>query len=477
MLKYFTNNRKLIHYIICAVLMFGVGLIPPIGTLTSSGMGMLGVFLGTVYGWTVIGMLWPSMLAMVAMSLIYGMQAVLAVSFGNSTIMMMLMMLILMEFLNATHVTELLATFFLTNKMTRGRPWTLIFLFFIGAYVCSIINPIVTIMMFMGFTMQICETTHIELKSPFTAIMALGIALAALLGQSTLPFYNAGISYTATYASMFQTQIPYDKWIIYFFIVSMVFIVLYTIVSRFVFRMDVSKLAAIDTTMFGERKALSGEQKIAIASFVAFLIIVIVSSFLPASNPIGAFLTGITPFGQVILIIAVLMVLVKPSKEELFNFRELAAKGVSWDVVFMVSVIMALAQYLTGEDTGVTQMIALLLQPLMGMPPMAFIFMALLLGILVTNFTNNFVVALVIMPVLYSFASQVGINPMGSILTLFVCTQIALGTPGASFPVGICYSFSNIVNTSMMMKYAWLTVLLLAILSLCVALPLAIFLF
>lgn len=477
MLKYFFYNKKLIHYIICAVLMFGFGALPTLGPLTPTGMKMVGVFLGTVYGWTAIGMLWPSMLAMVAMSLIFGMPAVLSATFGNSTIMMMLVMLVLMEFLNATHVTELLATAFLTNKLTKGRPWTLIFLFFIGAYVCSIVNPIVTIMMFMGFTMQICETTNIQLKTPFTAIMALGIALSALLGQTTLPFYNAGISYTATYASMFKTSIPYDRWIMFFLLISLIFIALYTLVARFIFRMDVSKLADIDNSMFGQKQTLSSDQKIAITSFIAFLVIVIVSSFLSATNPIGAFLTGITPFGQVLLILAVLMVLVKPTKEEVFNFRELAAKGVSWDVVFMVSVIMALAQYLTGEDTGVTQLIAMLLQPLMGMSPIAFIFMALLLAIIVTNFTNNFVVALVIMPVLFSYATQVGINPMGPILTLFVCTQLALGTPGASFPVGICYSFSNIVNTSMMMKYAWLTVIILAILSLCIALPIAIFLF
>lgn len=103
---------------------------------------------------------------------------------------------------------------------------------------------------------------------------------------------------------------------------------------------------------------------------------------------------------------------------------------------------------------------------------MGFIILALVVGALLTNFANNFVIAIIIMPVIYSFSMQTGMAPLGPIMVLFVCTQMAVGTPGASFPVAICYSFSEIVDAPMMMKYAWLSVVIMIIICLAVALPL-----
>lgn len=477
MLSYFTNNKKLLHYIICVLFMFFFRFIPPVEPLTAQGMAMVGVFIGTVYGWIVLDMLWPSMLSLVAMSLTLGTQAVLAATFGNSIIMMMIVMLILMEFLNSTHTTEYIAVAFLNNKFSRNRPWLLVLFFFLGVWACSIINPIVALMMFMGFLKQICQTADIPLRSKFTSIMAIGMGMAALMGQASLPFYNAGLSYTATYAGMFQTTIPYFGWIAYFVMIGIAIILLYTLLARFVFRVDISSLAKLDTAMFGEKKKLDATQKIAISGFLTFVIIVIAASFIPQTTIIGAFLTKITSFGQVLLILAVLMLMIDKDGKAVFNFRANAASGISWDVVFMVAVIMALAQFLTGADTGVTALIAVLLRPIMGLPVMVFIVLALLLGILLTNFANNFVVALVIMPVLYSYAMQTGISPMGPIMALFVSTQIAIGTPGASFPIGICYSYADIVDAPQMMKYAWITVIFLAILCVCIALPLGLIMF
>ena len=477
MINYFIQNKKIIHHLVCIFFMFFFQLIPPSAPLTTKGMAMVGIFIGTVYGWTTIGMLWPSMLSMVAMILVLDATTVLAVTFGNSVIMMMIVMLVLMEFLNSTNTTELLAVAFLTSKINKGRPWVLITLFFIGAWACAIINPIVTLMMFMGFIAQICRTVKIPLRSKFTSLLAIGIGLAALMGQSTLPFYSAGLTYIVTYSSMFQDVIPNVSWMAFFILVGLLTVFCYIIVMRFIFRLDVSALRNLDTAMFGERRKLTAEQKIAVSGFAAFIIMVLVASFISAETVLGYFLTKITNFGQILLIIGVLMLLANKEGKAIFDFRSNAAKGISWDVVFMVAVIMALAQFLTGADTGVTALIGIMLQPLTGLPPIAFIILALVLAIILTNFANNFVVALVIMPAIYTFCAQVGLSPMGPVMTLFVSTQIAIGTPGASFPIGICYSFSDIVDAPQMMKYAWITVVFLTIMCLAIALPLSLLMF
>lgn len=48
------------HIAITAVIIFGFGFLPPIEPITPLGMRVVGIFIGAVYGWTTVNMLWPS---------------------------------------------------------------------------------------------------------------------------------------------------------------------------------------------------------------------------------------------------------------------------------------------------------------------------------------------------------------------------------------------------------------------------------
>ncbi len=56
------NRRSYIHVVIMFSLMLGVGFLPPFAQVTPLGMKVLGVFLGLVYGWCFIDLLWTSVL-------------------------------------------------------------------------------------------------------------------------------------------------------------------------------------------------------------------------------------------------------------------------------------------------------------------------------------------------------------------------------------------------------------------------------
>lgn len=55
-----------INSIIVFVLMFGVGQLPPFGQVTPLGMQILGIFVGVLYGWCTVSLIWPSLVGMVA---------------------------------------------------------------------------------------------------------------------------------------------------------------------------------------------------------------------------------------------------------------------------------------------------------------------------------------------------------------------------------------------------------------------------
>ena len=63
------NIPYYIHSAIVILLMFGFGQLPSIAGLSHVGMQALGIFLGTLYGWTFVDMMWPSLLCLLAVVL------------------------------------------------------------------------------------------------------------------------------------------------------------------------------------------------------------------------------------------------------------------------------------------------------------------------------------------------------------------------------------------------------------------------
>ncbi len=80
-----------VHTCICLLIMFGFGQMAPFGPLTPLGMNLIGIFLGILYGWIFIEIVWPSLAGLLALMLIGGMKPVQLFnkSFGDPIVQMM----------------------------------------------------------------------------------------------------------------------------------------------------------------------------------------------------------------------------------------------------------------------------------------------------------------------------------------------------------------------------------------------------
>lgn len=80
-----------VHSFLCLLIMFGFGQLPPVEPLTALGMRLIGIFLGLLYGWIFIDIVWPSMAGLLALMLVGGMKpvALLNRSFGDPIVVMM----------------------------------------------------------------------------------------------------------------------------------------------------------------------------------------------------------------------------------------------------------------------------------------------------------------------------------------------------------------------------------------------------
>ena len=146
---------------------------------------------------------------------------------------------------------------------------------------------------------------------------------------------------------------------------------------------------------------------------------------------------------------------------------------VGWDPVLMVAFIMVISSYMNTEETGISQTIMSILMPFTTMNPLVFIVIALLFAVILTNVATNLIVVVLIMPVLFNFAGMVGMNSTMLILLLFIFSHLAIGTPAAAPPTGICMTATDIIKPTDMMKYGIICIPLLFIFVLAVGIPFA----
>ncbi len=80
------NNIYYLKAIVCMLIMFCFGYLPPVEPITPLGMHIVGIFFGLLFGWMTIGLIWPSIMGCIALVLVGGMKigAVLSSGWGST---------------------------------------------------------------------------------------------------------------------------------------------------------------------------------------------------------------------------------------------------------------------------------------------------------------------------------------------------------------------------------------------------------
>jgi hypothetical protein len=125
-------------------------IMPPIDPITPVGMKCVGAFLGMVYMWSMVDVLWPSLfgLFMLGISGIdpAGSNSVWLNAVGNFTVLLVLFALVLFGAVHEVGDTMYIARWFLTKKVFKGRPFVFIAIFYVCCGVLSaLLSPITSL--------------------------------------------------------------------------------------------------------------------------------------------------------------------------------------------------------------------------------------------------------------------------------------------------------------------------------------------
>ena len=457
---------NVIHYVVVVAFVFLFRFVPGVAGITSLGMGILGSFIGAIYGWITIGMFWPSIIALAGIGLSVGMNQMLAAGFGNLVFFGLVFCVPLINVCSDTGTFNWIINKVLTSKAMQGKGFLTVWVLFILSYVLGFTNPIIMALVICSFVTTICKQVGIEKNEKFPVYVYLGIAFASMLGQVLLPFVGTGLTLVMAYNAMFP-DFPLDfmSYLVFMLPMGIVLITIYTLLCKFVFRVDVSKLSNFKTE--GTVAPLNRDQKIALGIFLAFIILLVIAS-LPLGG-ISAFMAKFGMAGVALILLGILDLVKKEDGTRLFHVEKSLAT-VPWGLVLMMAFIMVIATYMNTEETGIASGMAALLTPFTTLPPLVFIIVALVFAAIMTNFANNMIIIILVMPFMFNFASTIGLAPTGMICLLFIMAQFALATPAAS-PITAVAMGQEMADATVMTKAALKLVPIMFVIGLCLGWP------
>jgi len=337
-------------------------------------------------------------------------------------------------------LSEYIARQILGSKACLGRPWLLVFVILLCAWiVASATNAIPGTLLVWGFVYGALEECGFTKKDKFTTTILFMILTTALVGALTMPYNVTPLIFINGLTTSTGYEINYLSFFLGRLVCGLGFVVVLTLVVRFVIRPDITKLVD-KTDVFVEGKKnlrMTLEQKIAAWCCIAFLLSIFVPANLPKSWPLVSLLNdlGLIGCGIIIIIIATVVQIYQEKDKGYRSIMNtnLLIKDISWDIIFVIALTIPLANFLEDDACGVFSLFMGFFGPLAeSVGPIGFVVASVLFCSVVTQLTHNQVLAAVMIPIICPIALDLGINPVAMMMCLMLPIQVAVCSPSAS---------------------------------------------
>ena len=457
--------KVIIHFAIMCLLMYLIAVIPPVAPLTPAGMHMLGILAGCIYGWMTIGLILPALVGIFMMGFneLIGPGAAVAGSIGHPTVAMMLLLFCLIQFVQDEKIPDFIATWSLSRKFIQGKPLLYSWIILLVACILGMVNVFLSIFVLWKILYGMFDKLGYKKGEAYTSVMLIGAVMFSMMGLIMFPFVDNGLIIMSAYAGIVGAPIPYIGYFLVVFPTTMVMALVWLLVGRFFFRMDMRKLKNVDSSMLDlSLLHLSKRQKATIVMILLFVATILVQALVPPTTPLLGYLSRSNLYAVMVVIIAVGS-LWHIDGEPLMDFRRLMSRGVAWDTWLLTAFVLLLTTYLTNQGTGLTAFCVMKLQPMLnGVSLYAMIAIVMVFAFLVTNVANNIVVTLCVIPLVFAFSQSMGFAIEPVALVIMMASHLALLTPAASGPAAVMFG-----NTEWLKKgdiYKYVPLLLIAML-------------
>ena len=461
--KRFSAPAYYLHTVVCLLIMFGFGQLPPVEPLTPLGMNLIGIFLGVLYGWVCIEIVWPSLAGLLALMLIGGMKPMMLLnkSFGDPVVQMMFFIFVFCATISHYGLSKFISLWFITRKFVAGRPWVFTYtflgsIFILGGLTSASPAAIIGWSILYG----VCEVCGFKKGDGYPTMMVFGIVFAAQVGMSLIPFKQAALTVFSAYETMSGVGIDYAKYMLIALLICAVCSLLFIVMGKYIFRPDMSKLLNLEADKLDTDGSLNltGVQKTVLLFLFLLVLLLLAPNFLPADFFLTRFLKGIGNTGIVILLVTV-MAAIKVEGKALLNFKVMVDSGVTWGIVLLLAFVQPLSGAMAKPESGITSFLMMALDPIIsGGTPLTFALFLGLAATLLTQVMNNGAVGVALMPIIYSYCQAANVSPELPLIMVVMGVHFAFLTPAASASAALLHG-NEWCNTKAIWKSSPLAIL------------------
>lgn len=451
------NAAYYIKSIIGLAIMLLFGYIPAPAPMTQLGMVVLGQFIGLIFLWTFVDMVWPTFAGIVffgfiakqvypgsfALSGVYeaGQQSI-----GSWVIVIVIGLLLLNEVLSETGIVRRIAFWFLTRKAARKSPWGFTFMFLLAVFVIGCFLDVSIAQIFMlAIAKEVFAVVGMDKDDKWTKVITIGLSFTAIITFAITPIcHTLSILFMGIYGAIAQTSI---NWLSFMLIAIPIGIIIWLgmlAFMRFIVKPDMKKLENID---FAKIEAVrpgkwNSREKVTVVLTAILIISWVLPGFLSVLAPAAAItgwfnmITLLTPLLAVIAIMAIIRIDGRP----LLDIPAAAGK-MHWMLIFFLAGIMMIASAMGEASTGIPDWTLATIGPMVqGMSPYAVVTFLAIASAILTNVANNVPVGIVFITIGVPLSLQMGINPFITAVAITVGSNFAYCIPPAFVPIGICYA-------------------------------------
>ena len=289
---------------------------------------------------------------------------------------------------------------------------------------------------FIGWSILygVCELCGYRKGDGYPTMMVFGIVFAAQVGMSIIPFKQVPLTVFSAYETMAGVGIDYGKYMVIAILVCVLAAIFFVLMSRYIFRPDMSKLVDLDVSKLDTEGSLQLNkiQKVILFFLILLVALLLAPNFLPRDFFVTRFLKAIGNTGIVVLLVTI-MAAIKVDGKALLNFKIMVDSGVTWGIVLLLALVQPLSGAMARPESGITPFLMQVLDPLIsgGSP----LFFALFIGfaaMALTQVMNNGAVGVAFMPILNSYCQATGVPPEIPLIMIVMNVHYAFLTPAAS---------------------------------------------
>ena len=436
--------------------------IPAPAPITKGGMGVVGIFLATLYLWIKVDIGWPCLLfaGVVGLTGVSGSSALFQNTWGNVMVPFLVCAFMLNMVMSDTGLTRRFALFFVTRKMNKGKPWRTMIMFFLAVVLLGLVSTSSAIcVLFMAIAEEMFNMTGYKKGEKLVETTMIGIFWMAQGAMAFTPISHVLIpAIFENILADFGVTVTYGQFSMIFLCVGIAFFLGWIIIFRFVIKPDVSKMANLDIDAL--RATLKPWSKQEVTILIVYGLVIITWCFpeligmIPGLGGVASWMSSLGS-GVPPMVACAVLCMIKYEDKPMLNVRE-CCKRIPWGSVFMMTAVMGTAYIFGLESCGVTAWITQTMEPIMGgLNPTVFVIIVILFINVLTNCVSNTLVSSMYAVVVPLAAAVPGVNPIAVALLVAAGCNSAYALPSSCPAAGLA-SGAGWTRVGFQAKYGFL---------------------